>query len=680
MVTPPKAPIQKHSNFYHGQEYIDNYHWIRNITDPRVLDYIKEENDYADQKISEFQDLHNEIYQEIKSRTKETDQSVPEKVDNYYYYERTEKDREYEIYCRKKESLDNPEEIYLNLNLRSEEFIDLGDFDISPDHKFLAYTLDFTGNENYTLFIKNLQTNLEQKFIIERLGGSVCWAKNNSGLFYDVLNEVNIPARVYYAPDVVNSSEKYLLFEEPDLTKEVYFYKTKDKKYFMVSSDTKDSSEIYFLNQNDVNITSKSLKLFKNRKEGVIYQIYHNHDYFYILTNDQGCENFKILRIKEEHYESNNWEVFLDYDTKIVISHMEMFEKYIVVHLRKKGLREIAIYNILSNYWYEIDQPDLLHTINYHETPNNDDYHTEILRFSYSSLVTPNTIIDYNMLQKTSEIMKIDEISNYNKNDFICERLYAYAKDGERIPISVFYKKELSKNGNNPLLLYSYGSYGTSTEPGFSSSIISLVERGVVYALAHVRGGGEFGRNYYLQGKYQNKINTFTDFIACLEYLIKIGFTNQTKIAIRGSSAGGLLIGTVINMAPELIHTAVMSVPFVDVVNTMMDATIPLTTLEFFEFGNPIESKAIFDYMRSYSPYDNLKNGKYPNMLVLTNINDTRVAYWEPVKYTAKLRSLNDNLLILKTNLKAGHGGSSGKYEYLKELSLEYAFILHTIT
>ena len=686
MVFPPKAPIKKHVNHYHTIEYIDNYHWIRNIDDPEVMDYIKQENSFADEVLKPLKPFQDQLYAEMKSRTKEDDQSVPEKVDNYYYYERTEKDKEYEIYCRKIDSIDAQEKIYLNLNERTEKYIDLGDSDISADHSYLAYSLDFKGDEVYTIFIKNLQTEEEKEFKKENLAGSVGFANDNKGLFFDVLNEVSIPTKVYFAPNVFKSDESFLLFDEPDNTKAIYFYRTKNKKFFMISSNDKDSSEIHFLGLTKA-ISPESLKLFRKRKQNVLYQVYSNQEYFYILTNENGCKNFKIMRVKEEAFENDNaWEEFLPHNDSMQISHLEMYESFIVVHVRKNGFKNLMIYSLTSDKWHNLDfLPEKIHTINYHEAPDNNEFFTTILRFNYSSMVTPNTVYDYNMETKTYEIKKVQEIANYLSSDYSSTQLYVKAADGVEIPISLVYRKDLNLQNNNPLLLYGYGCYGIPTEPGFSPYALSLVEKDFIYAIAHVRGGGEFGRSWYEQGKYELKMNTFTDFIACMKFLINNNYTSNSKLAIRGGSAGGLLLGAVINMAPEIFSTAVMSVPFVDVVNTMMDPSIPLTTLEFFEFGNPIESKKFFEILASYSPYDNLKtldSGKYPNILIITSLYDSRVAYWEPVKYTAKLRTLkqDSNLLVLKTNLEAGHGGSSGKYEYLKELSLEYAFIYYTLT
>ncbi len=686
MVSPPRAPIRKHSNFYHNQEFIDDYFWLRDIKDPQVLEYISQENSYAEAVLGPVRPFQDELYAEMKSRTREDDQTVPEQVGQFFYYERSERDREYEIYCRKKDSLDAPEEIYLNLNDRSESYLDLGDLDISPDHSLLAYSLDFKGDEIYTIFIKNLATGEEKSFSGDRLAGSVAFANDNKGLFFDAINNVSIPTKVLFAPDIVNSDDSFLLFDEPDNTKAIYFYRTKDKKYLMVSSSDKDTSEIHFLDLNQP-ITPTSLKLFRQRQKNVIYQVYHQHDFFYILTNESHTINFKIMRVKDELFdEVSSWEVFLPHSDQIQLSSLEMYDSFIVVHIRKSGIENMMVYDTRSFQWHDIDfLPEVDHTINYHDAPANNEFFTNLLRFNYSSLITPTTTYDYNMKDHSFAIRKVDEISNYSSNNFSSARLLVKADDGVDIPVSLLYRGDLNLHDNNPLLLYAYGAYGISTEPGFAPYALSLVERGFIYAIAHVRGGGEFGRFWYEQGKYEHKMNTFTDFLTCVHFLIDNHFTSPDKLAIRGASAGGLLLGAVINLAPNLIRSAVMNVPFLDVVNTMMDPSIPLTTLEFFEYGNPIDSRSVFDSLLRFSPYDNLKNlqsGQYPHLLILTSLYDSRVAYWEPLKYTAKLRSLkhDSTFLALLTNLQAGHGGSSGIYQYLKELSLEYAFILYTIT
>ncbi len=685
MALPPKAPIENYVNTYHGREYVDNYNWIRNINDPRVMEYIKQENAYSDEILRDIKPIQDLLYSEMKTRTKEDDQSVPEKIGDYYYYERTEKDKEYSIYCRKYGLLENSEEIYLNLNERTESYIDMADIDISPNHSLAAYSLDFIGDENYTLFIKDLNSKEEKTFVKENLGGFLCFSNDNKGLFFDVLNDVSVPAKVHFANDIFHSDESIELFNELDNTKSVSFYRSKDKKYFFITSDDKVSSEVYFINL-EKTIATNSVKLFKKREENVIYQVYHNHGFFYILTNENNSKNFKIMRVEDEFYDqSSTWEEFLPHSDTRQISYLEMYDGFIVVHIRSNGIKNISVYDLMTESWHDINVfPEELHTINYIETPDNNEYFTKILRFNYSSLVTPSTVYDYDMAERSFEIKKVDVISNYSKDDYISKRLLVQSWDDVSIPISLFYKKEISEKKNNPLVLYGYGCYGIPSEPGFTPYILSLVERGFIYAIAHVRGGGEFGRSWYEQGKYENKINSFKDFISCIKFLIDNEYTNANKLAIRGGSAGGLLIGGVVNMVPDLINTAVMSVPFVDVVNTMMDPSIPLTTLEFLEFGNPIESKDIFEIISSYSPYDNLnklQDKKIPNILVLTGINDSRVAYWEPVKYIAKLRSFkkDSNYLILKTNLQAGHGGASGRYEYLKELSLEYAFIQYNL-
>ena len=682
MASFPKAPKEKHFYSYHGEKIEDEYYWIRDLEDPRVMEYIRQENNYSAVILKPLENLQEELFVEIKSRTKENDQTVPEKIDNFYYYERTEKDKEYEIYCRKKDDLSNLEEIYLNLNERSEDYIDLGDLDISSDHNKLAYTLDFKGDETFTIFLKDLRTSSEKIFSKEKLGGNVLWTNDGAGLFYDVLNDLNVPYRIEFSSDIVNITESINIFEEPDTTRIVYFYRSKDKKYVFISSESKDSSEIYFINL-EKTISNESVTLICKRRENVIYHVEHNTDYFYILTNDNNCENFQILRVREENFNKKDaWEIFLPHSDNKQLESIEMFQKFLVVHIRLDGIQNLMYYDFEKSSWNIIDNlPETQHTLNYHDQPGNYDFFSPVVRFTYSSLITPSTVIDFNMNTKTYTILKIDEIVKYAKTDYITKRVFANAKDGTKVPISIVHKKGIVLDGSNPCLVYGYGCYGMSSEPGFLPSIISLLDRGFIYAISHVRGGGEYGRNWYLAGKYENKSNSFTDFVSCLNYLIEKKYSNESKIAVRGGSAGGLLVGAVLNMTQH-IHTAVMDVPFLDALNTMMDPSIPLTTLEYYEYGDPSQNKKYYNSIKSFSPYDNLIPKKYPNILILTNIHDTRVPYWEPIKYVAKLRTIqaaSENLLALKTNLQAGHGGVSGKYRYLKELSLEYAFIIFTI-
>lgn len=681
-ITPPIAPKKDHTIVYHGKDYQDPYFWLRNKEAPEVIDYLTKENQFFEQKMHPYDALVDELYQELISRTKEDDKSVPEKHGPFYYYYRIEKGKNYRIYCRKKDNLESQEEVFLDLNKLAEgkKFLHMGSYDISPDHSFIAYTMDFSGYENFTLFIKNLITGETREFEVSNLDNQILWGLDNNTLFYCKRDKIHRSS--YNYKGIINfenknqtKPEEELLYFEPDEVYDTALNKTKDEKYIIITSSSKETTEVRFYNLKD-----NTLHLFCERTFSILYYLFHQHDYFYILTNEQAV-NFKVLRVRVENFQDKSkWEDFVPANDERNFTNLEMFDHFIVLYNRKNGLKNISIYNMETKTWHDVALPEPIYAINYRSSPANYEYKANVLRFYYESLKTPISVYDYNMSTQEMTLLKKDEIKNFEPDNYVMKREFASARDGTQIPLSVVHLKSLATDKPNPTYLYGYGSYGMSIEPGFNANIISLLERGFIYIIAHIRGGGEMGRPWYLNGKYLSKKNTFKDFVDAAQFLIKQNYTNSSKLTIAGRSAGGLLMGAVLNMAPQLFKVAVMGVPFVDVINTMMDETIPLTTFEWEEWGDP-RKKEFFDYMSSYSPYDNITKQNYPNILVTAGLNDSRVAYWEPAKFVSKLRQYktDNNELLFKINMDAGHSGASGKYTYLKELAYEYAFILSYI-
>jgi len=655
---PPVAKVEPKVDTMFGTEMVDNYFWLRERDNPEVIAYLEAENAYTDAVMAHTKDLEEELYQEIKGRIKETDLSVPVKRGDYYYYDREEEGKQYSINCRKKGSLEAEEEILLDENVLAEgqEFMRVGAYVVSPDHSMLVYGVDFKGSERYTLKVKNLTTGELFEDEIENTSGDVVWANDNKTLFYTVPNEAWRSYRLYRHTLGTDPTEDKLLYQEDDEKFGIGVYKTKNDKYVMMAVGSKITDEVYFL---DANRPNGTFKVIRPREEGVEYSVSQHGKAFYIRTNDNAT-NFKI-RVKHRD--------------DVTLQGLDMFKDYMVVYARENGLQVIHVTDLNTNETHSIEFPEVVYSYNSHSNP---DFNSSLLRYTYTSLVTPQSVFDYDMATRKRELKKEREVmGGHNPDDYISERVFATASDGVQVPISLVYKKGLVKDGTNPLYLYGYGSYGASWDPYFSIARLSILDRGFIYAIAHVRGGGEMGRKWKDDGKMLKKMNTFTDFIACAEHLIQEKYTNSDKMCAVGGSAGGLLVGAVVNMRPDLFNSIIGAVPFVDLMNTMLDASIPLTVVEYEEWGNPNE-EVYFNYMMSYSPYDNIKAQDYPNMLIQSSLNDTRVQYWEGAKWAAKLRANNtsDNRLLLKTNMGAGHGGSSGRYDALRELAFEYAFIL----
>ena len=673
---PPIAKVEPKIDTLFGVEMTDNYYWLRDRGNPEVLAYINAENDYTDAVMKHTEGLQEKLFQECKARIKETDLSVPVKDGEYFYYDREEEGKQYEIYCRKRGSLEAPEQILLDVNAVAEgkDFTDIAPFQPSPDHSMLVYGTDDNGSERYTLHFKNLSTDEQLSEQIPNTSGEAAWANDNKTIFYTVPDEAWRPYQLYRHTLGTDPAKDVLVFQEDDEKFWMSISRTRSGEYLLMETASKVTYEIHYLKADN---PQGQLKIIQPREEGLEYTVAHHGNKFYILTNENAV-NFKVMTASVRNPSKKNWKELIAHDPNIFIETVEMYDDYMVLLEREDGLRTIRVTDLASNKSHNVAFPEAVYSYRF-KIAENPDFRTDRLRLTYQSYVTPKTIYDYNMATHSLELLKRTEVpGGFDPDNYVTERVFATAADGTQIPVSMVYKKGLVKDGSNPLMLYGYGSYGDSMDPWFSVSRPSLLDRGFIYALAHVRGGGEMGRPWYDNGKLLKKKNTFTDFIDCAKYLCEQKYTTAEKTAAVGYSAGGLLTGAVVNMAPEQFGAAIVGVPFVDVMNTMLDASIPLTVVEYDEWGNPNEEE-YFHYMLSYSPYDNIAKKDYPHILIESSLNDTRVQYWEGTKYTAKLRALNpehENRILLLTNMGAGHGGSSGRYDYLRETAFEYAFVL----
>ena len=651
-----------------GEERIDEYFWLRNRDNPEVMEYLISENEYTNKMMKHTEKLQQELFGELKARIQESDISVPLEIDNYLYYYRTERGKQYPVYCRKLSNIDNPdEEIIFDQNEFSENhsFFQLGNIDVSPNHKILAFSADTTGDEAFTIYLKDLA---EDKIldIIPFTSPDFEWANDSNNIIYSILDETKRPYKVLLHK--LNNNDDVILLEEKDKSFLLHFYKTKSKCFIIVSRENISTTEAYFLNADN---PLSELILIQPAVKNIQYTIGHNGGKFYQLTNEDAY-NYKIVETEIDHPE-RKIEIVPE-RSDVYIENMEVFKNFLVLYERQNGQQKIRIQDLRNNEVHYIEFEEDVYAIRLEDNP---DFNSEVLRFIYSSPLTPRTTIDYHMGDRIKSFLKQDKIfGGFRKENYIVENAFALAEDGVSIPISILYRKELKKDGMNPLYLYGYGAYGINSDPVFSPKVFSLVDRGFVYVIAHIRGGSELGRKWYEDGKLLRKKNTFNDFISCAEFLITEKYTSPDKLIIAGGSAGGMLIATVINMRPDLFKVGIAAVPFVDVLNTMLDDSLPLTILEHDEWGDP-NKKEFYDYIKSYSPYDNLERKNYPDLLVTAGLNDTRVSYWEPVKWVAKLREMktNESLILLKINMDAGHGGKSGRYNYLKEIAFEYAFI-----
>ncbi|MET0759846.1 MAG: S9 family peptidase [Flavobacterium sp.] len=659
-----------------GHTRIDNYFWLNDRENPEVIDYLNKENEYYQKMTAHTKDFQAALFEEMKSRIKEDDESVPYLYNGYYYNTRFETGKDYPIYSRKKGSLDAKEEILFNCNelAKGHSFFQLGGMSISPDNKFATFSIDTVGRRIYTLKVKNLETDTILEDIIENVTGTAVWANDNKTIFYSTQDAVTLRSdKIFKHRLASNPADDVLVYFEKDETFNVEIAKSKSRKYLAIESGSTLTTEYRILEADN---PDGKFRVFQKRVRGLEYSINHYGDSFYIMTNKDKAENFKLMKTLETATSKENWVEIIAHREDVLLEDIEIFKDFLVVEERADGLNKIRIMPWSGEGEYYLPFESETYTAS---TGANVDFETDILRYSYQSMTTPSSVIDFNMRTKEKEIKKEQQVlgGKFDKNNYTEERVWATAADGTKIPISMVYRKGLKKNGSNPLLQYAYGSYGYSMDATFSSTRLSLLDRGFIFAIAHIRGGEDLGRNWYEHGKLLKKKNTFTDFIDCSKFLIAEKYTSPEHLYAEGGSAGGLLMGAVVNMAPELYHGIIAQVAFVDVVTTMLDDTIPLTTGEYDEWGNP-NVKKYYEYMKSYSPYDNVKSQAYPNMYVSTGLHDSQVQYWEPAKWVAKLRTLktDNNLLLLDTNMEAGHGGASGRFEALKELAKEFSFLL----
>ncbi len=662
----------------HGHTRIDNYYWLNERENPEVLAYLNAENAYLDQVMAPVKPFEEKLFQEMKSRIKEQDESVPVKEGDYFYYARFIEGGEYPIYCRKKESLDAAEEILLDGNKmgKGKTYFNIGGYEITDNDEIMAYGIDTVSRRNYTVRFKNLQTGkLYKERIKNTEGGSYAWASDNKTFFYIVRDQQTLLGHQVWR-HVLGTDVKtdVLVYEEKDNQFYMGLYRMKSKKYIAIGCEHNGVSSEYRLL--DASKPIGEFKVFSERVRGHEYGIEHYVDKFYIKTNLDEAINFKLMEVKENQVaDKTKWKEVIPHRKDVFFESMEVFKNHLVLQERKEGLIQLRIINQTTRqeHYADFGEPTYDAYIG-----TNPEFNTNILRFIYTSLTTPNSTFDYNLDTQAKNLKKEQAvIGDFSKNNYVSERVFVTARDGAKIPLSIVYKKGTQLDGKAPLLQYSYGSYGYSTDATFSSVRLSLLDRGFIYAIAHIRGGQEMGREWYDNGKMFKKKNTFTDFIDCSEFLIANKYCSPVRLFAMGGSAGGLLMGAIMNMRPELYRGIVASVPFVDVVTTMLDESIPLTTGEFDEWGNP-KNKDAYEYMLSYSPYDNVDKKPYANMLVTTGLHDSQVQYFEPAKWVAKLRTLkiDSNLLLMYIDMEAGHGGASGRFASLKLIAKEYAFIL----
>lgn len=660
----------------HDHSRIDNYYWLNDREDPEVIAYLEAENAYTKEMMKSTEILQTEIYDEIIGRIKQTDNSVPYNYNGYSYYVKYEEGKEYPIYCRK-QLADNSEEIvFLDANNMAEGFayFQIGGWEFSTNNKVLAYSIDTVSRRKYDIYFKNVETGNMYDETISNTTGNMVWANDNSTVYYQVKDETLRSYRIYKHIIGTSVENDILIYEEEDPTFTVFIYKTKSEKYLVIGSQSTLSSECRILEADN---PSGEFRVFQPRIEKVEYGINHQNGRFLVRTNFE-APNFRLMEVAEKKTDIQNWKELLAVRDDVLLEYVDVFNNFYVVAERNNGLMKFRIFNTKDNneHYLNFDENDYYATLS-----SNPDYFSHELRYNYTSLKTPSSVYDYNMITKDQELMKRQEVvGGYSPDEYVTERKYAAARDGAMVPISIVYKKGYKLDGTSSLLLYAYGSYGYSMESTFRSSRLSLLDRGFAFAIAHIRGGEEMGRNWYEDGKMLNKKNTFFDFIDCGEYLVAEKYTSPESLFASGGSAGGLLMGVIINYRPDLFKGVIAAVPFVDVVTTMLDESIPLTTGEYDEWGNPNDKK-YYDYMLSYSPYDQVEAKDYPALLVTTGLHDSQVQYWEPAKWVAKLRDMktNDNLLLLQTNMDFGHGGASGRFERYKETALEYAFMLEVL-
>lgn len=670
----PQAPVAKkvpHTTKIHGYTLVDDYFWMREKANPEVIKHLEAENAYTEQRMAPTKALQETLYTEMLGRIKQTDLSVPSRIGDYFYYSRTEEGKQYPYMCRRKGSMEAPEEVLLDLNQLAEgrKYLGLGAYAVSDDHNWLAYSTDTNGYRQYTLHVKDLRTGTLSTERIERVG-SVVWANDNKTLFYTTEDAVSKRSDKFWR-HVVGAPAGDLLYEEKDELFDVGAGRSLDRKVIFLTSFAKTMREVRWLPASD---PAAAMKVVLPREAGHEYGVAHYGGSFYILTN-RGAKNFRVVTAPMADPAEKNWQPFIDHNPAVRVGGLTFFANHLAVSEREGGLPHVRIIDMKTRQSHRIamDEADSIVGL-----AGNPEFDTTTVRLSYQSMVTPPTVLDYEMNTTQRTVLKRQEVlGGYDPARYEAKRVWADARDKTKVPISLVYKKGLALDGRAPLLLYAYGSYGASQAPTFSSTRLSLLDRGAVFAIAYIRGGGEMGEEWREQGRMMQKMNTFHDFIDCADFLVKSKYTSSDRLVVQGGSAGGLLVGAAVNMRPDLFKAAVAQVPFVDVINTMLDASLPLTTSEYIEWGNP-NNKAEFDYMMRYSPYDNVKPQRYPALLVQVSLNDSQVPYWEGAKFAAKIRAMkrDANPLLVKANMGAGHGGSSGRYDALREAAFTYAFIL----
>ena len=688
MIYPPVAEKTPHQITVHGYERVDNYHWMR-LTDEqklakdpdaqtqKVLDNLQAENEYKEINLKHTEKFQDKLFDEIVGRIKKDDESVPYLDNDYWYYTRYEKDKEYPIHCRKKESLDNAEEIMIDVNewAQGHDYYSLRGLSVSPDNKYLAFSVDTLSRRIYTIMVKDLQTGEILEDEIKGTEGGTSWAMDSQTFFYTVKNEVTLLSEHIDRHKLGTPQSKDVrVYTEKDNTFYIGVYRSKSDKYMIIYNGHTLVNEYHILEANN---PEGEFRSFSPREEVHEYSIEHYKDKFYIVTN-WDATNFRLMQTPDSATAKESWTEVIAHREDVLLSDIEVFTNHMVISERKDGLRQLRVIDQRSEKEHYMDFGEAIYSA---FATTNPSFDTNILRYSFSSMKTPYSTLDYNMDTRESTLLKQTEVvGGHNPDDYVTERLFAPARDGKMIPISIVYKKGFKKNGKGNVLQYAYGSYGATMDPTFSSTRLSLLDRGFAFAIAHIRGSQTYGRPWYEDGKMFNKMNTFTDFIDCAKYLIQENYTSANHLFAMGGSAGGLLMGAIVNLAPELFKGVVAAVPFVDVINTMLDGTIPLTSNEWDEWGDP-RIKGEYDYMMTYSPYDNVKAKDYPNMLVTTGYFDSQVQYWEPQKWVAKLRDMktDDKILLMHVNMEAGHGGKSGRFRRYREVALEYAFMFDLV-
>lgn len=673
---PPKAKKIEKILEIHGDKRVDHYFWMNEQENPEVTQYLEAENAYCDFVMKDTENLQAELFEEMKARYKKDDESLPYFFNEYWYIVRYEDGKEYPIFTRKFQTLEHPEEIILDVNILAEghEFFEIGSVAVSPNNELASFSEDQLGRRIYTIKFKNLKTGEILKDEILNTTGKAVWANDNQHIFY-IRKDKNLRAFQVFRHELGTDAEKdVMIFHEKDDTFDVNVFKTKSLEYIFIASSSTISDEHRFIPANDV---FAEFKIIQPRKPDLEYAVEHFEDEFYIITNADKATNFKLVKTKVAHCSMEFWQDVIPHRKDVLLEGFEIFKKYLVLEERNQGLLQIKVIENQTNNSHYLPFNDPTYTA---YIGLNLEFETEKLRFGYTSLTQPSATLEYDMQEKTTKILKQQEVlgGKFSQENYISERIWANSRDGKtKIPISLVYHKNTPKSGETPLLLYGYGSYGHTVDASFSNVRLSILDRGFIYAIAHIRGGEYLGREWYEDGKMLHKKNTFYDFIDCGKFLIQENYTSEKHLYAMGGSAGGLLMGAVMNFEPNLFHGIVAQVPFVDVVTTMLDEEIPLTTGEFDEWGNP-KKKKYYDYMKSYSPYDNVEAKNYPNILITTGLHDSQVQYWEPAKWTAKLRELktDENILLFKTDMSSGHGGASGRFESLKEDALEYAFLL----